>query len=57
MSDRESEGDGFDSAIAYGVTTTLPLSPCRRQWKPNVPALLIATGASCALSGGMLPDS
>lgn len=42
---------------AYGVTTIFPFSPCIRQWNPNVPVAVIATGASWALSGGMSPDS
>ena len=35
----------------------LPFSPCIRQWNATVPMVVIATGLSCALSGGMSPDS
>ena len=35
----------------------LPFSPCMRQWNVNEPVVVIATGASYALSGGMSPDS
>jgi len=47
----------LDLPKRYWVTTIVPFSPCKRQWNPNVPTVVIATATSCALNAGMSPDS